>query len=175
MMMRKWCYPVVLPKNEAGFTLLECLVGLATLLLISLSMVLVFLTFADLERRASQAADTQARLELAMEMVLREARQGAKVYGEKLPNAPPSLIIQDEYQGRLRQVRYRLAPDKQGTYSLLREVAYPGISGYQGHNPVIRRIKEFTLLRREDYLELTLEDKDETQITQGVWLRNWQP
>ncbi len=173
--MIKWHLPAQWKKNRAGFTLVECVVAVALLLLISLSILTVFYSFAGLSRQASREADTQAKLALAMEMIIREAREGQVVYGEKLPNAPASLIIRDDFSGRLRQIRYRMAPDASGSYSLLREVAYPGVSTYQGHNPVVRHLRRFDIAVQGDYLQLALEDIDEQVITQGTKLRNLKP
>jgi type II secretory pathway pseudopilin PulG len=173
--MSKWLLRAQWKKNRAGFTLVECVVAVTLLMLISLSMMTVFHAFASLNRQAAIHADSQAKLQLAMEMIIREAREGQIVYGEKLPNAPASLVIRDNFTGRLRQVRYRMAPDASGSYSLLREVAYPGISAYHGHNPVARKIRRFEIAVQGEYLQLALEDSNAQIITQGTQLRNQQP
>lgn len=173
--IKKLLYRVWSKNRSKGFSLVECTIAIAVLLVMSGSLLVFFSAISNFYRQATLQANSQAELTAAMEIVLREARDGQEVYGEKLPNSPPSLVIWDDYSGRQRQVRYRLSKDPRGNYSLLREVAYPGVSGYQGHNPIARNIVCFEIVIENRFLGLTMEDSFDQTLTQGTALRNLSP
>jgi len=163
------------PLPERGFTLLECTISISVILLLSVSLLAMLRPFIKLNHQTYRAAQCQADMGMALELMVREAREGQLIYAEKLPNAAASLLILDDFSGRTKQIRYRLTPDVNGSFSLLREIAYPGYTGYQGHNPVARSLTLMEITIQGRYLELSLEGIDGTIVTQGTALRNLRP